>query len=125
MAHTFQATVGGKFAPLIGHMDEDMDINTIITIYNTAVIDSASEIPGYERHRKKKHRSQEMFLTFVVREVKKRYKLEEQKYREVNKRIQKVAKEAKYDWIGTRCEDVETCLKQKTTARKRTRCSKI
>ena len=31
IACTFQATVGGKFAPLIGLSNEDMDIDTIIT----------------------------------------------------------------------------------------------
>ena len=31
MACTFQATVGGKFAPLTGLSDEDMDIDTMIT----------------------------------------------------------------------------------------------
>ena len=46
VACTFQATIGGKFAPLIGLRDEDMDINTMITTYNTAVIDAASEILG-------------------------------------------------------------------------------
>ena len=44
MACTFQATIGGKFAPLIGLSDEDMDIDTMITTYNTAVTDAASEI---------------------------------------------------------------------------------
>ena len=51
MACTFQATIGGKFAPLIGLSDEDMD--TMITTYNTAVTDAASEILGKERRRKK------------------------------------------------------------------------
>ena len=31
VACTFQATIGGKFAPLIGLSDEDMDIDTMIT----------------------------------------------------------------------------------------------
>ena len=31
VACTFQATIGGKFAPLIGLGDEDMDIDTMIT----------------------------------------------------------------------------------------------
>ena len=44
VACTFQATIGGKFAPLIGLRDEDMDIDTMITTYNTAVTDAASEI---------------------------------------------------------------------------------
>ena len=35
MACTFKATIGGKFAPLIGHSYEDMDMDTMITTYNT------------------------------------------------------------------------------------------
>ena len=31
VACTFQATIGRKFAPLIGLRDNDMDINTIIS----------------------------------------------------------------------------------------------
>ena len=53
MACTFHATIGGKFAPLIGLRDEDMGINTMITTCNTAVTDAASGILGKERHRKK------------------------------------------------------------------------
>ena len=53
VACTFQATIGGKFAPLTGLRDEDMDINTMITTYNTALTDAASEIFGKERRRKK------------------------------------------------------------------------
>ena len=34
VACTFQATIHGKFAPLIGLRNEGMDINTMITIYN-------------------------------------------------------------------------------------------
>ena len=51
MASTFQATIGWKFEPLIGLRDEDIDINTMITTYNTAVTDAASEILGKARHR--------------------------------------------------------------------------
>ena len=50
VACNFQAMIGGKFAPLTGLSDEDMD--TMITTYNTAVTDAASEILGKERHRK-------------------------------------------------------------------------
>ena len=51
VACTFQATVGGKFTLLIGLSDEDMDINTMITTYNTVVTDAASEILRKERRR--------------------------------------------------------------------------
>ena len=52
MVCSFQATIGWKFAPLIGMRDEDIDINTMITM-NTAVADAASEILGKERRRTK------------------------------------------------------------------------
>ena len=37
---TFQATIGGKVAPLICLRDEDMDIHAMITIYNRSVTDA-------------------------------------------------------------------------------------
>ena len=47
----------------------------------------------------------------------KRYEAEGAKeYREANRRIQKAVKKAKEDWIGSQCEEIETCLKT-TTAR--------
>ena len=63
MAFTFQATIGGKLALLIGLSDEDMDINTMVTIFNTTVNDAASEILRKERRRK-----MVMFSTSVMRE---------------------------------------------------------
>ena len=113
VACTFQATIGGKFAPLIGLRDEDMDIETMITTYNTAVTDAASEILGKKRRRKK---------PWVIRDVldlcdermdlkKKRYEAEEAKeYSEANRRIQEAVKKAKEDLIGAQCEETETCL---------------
>ena len=74
-----RTTIGGKFIPLIGLKDEDMDINTMITTYNTEVTDAAGEILGNERRRKK---SPEMFSTSVMREEirrRRRMKQEEQK----------------------------------------------
>ena len=52
VACTSQATICGKFTPLIGLRDEDMDINTMITTYNTALTDAASEILGNKCRRK-------------------------------------------------------------------------
>ena len=43
VACTFQAMIGGKFAPLTGLSDEDMDMDTMITTYNTAVLDLCDE----------------------------------------------------------------------------------
>ena len=65
-ACTFQATIGGKFAPLTALSDEDMDIDTMITTNNIVVTEAASEILGKER-RRKKHGSPKMFSTSVMR----------------------------------------------------------
>ena len=75
MACTFQTTIGGKFAPLIGLGDEDVDINTMITTYNTAVTDAASEILGNERRRKKPWVTKDIFDLYDERRdlKKKRY----------------------------------------------------
>ena len=88
MACTFQATIGGKFSPLIGLSDEDMDMDTMITTYNTAVTDAASEILGKERRRKKLWVTKDVLdLCDERRELKKkRYEAEGAKeYREANR----------------------------------------
>ena len=113
MACTFQATIGGKFAPHFGLSDEDMDIDTMITTYNTAVTDAASEILGKERRRKQPRVTKDVLdLCDESRDLKKkRYEAEGAKeYREANRRIQKAVKKAKEDWIGAQCEEIETCL---------------
>ena len=120
VACTFQATIGGKFAPLIGLSDEDMDMDTMITTYNTAVTDAASEILGKERCRKKPWVTKDVLdLCDERRDLKKkRYEAEGAKeYREANRRIQKAVKKAKEDWIGAQCEEIETCLKKNNSKR--------
>ena len=49
----FQAMIGGKFAPLTIMNNEDTDIHSMITTFNTTVTETASEIYG-EHHQKKK-----------------------------------------------------------------------
>ena len=51
---TFQAMIGGKFAPLTIMSNEDTDIDSVITTFNTAVTETASEILGKHRQKKKK-----------------------------------------------------------------------
>ena len=50
---TFQAMICGRFAPLTIMSNEDTDIDSMITTFNTAVTETASEILG--RHRQKKN----------------------------------------------------------------------
>ena len=69
VACTFQATIGGKFAPLIGLSDEDMDMDTMITTYNTVVTDAGMQPVRYlgRNAAGKSHESPKMFSTSVMR----------------------------------------------------------
>ena len=121
VAGNFQATIGGKFAPLIGLSDENMDIDTMITTYNTAVTDAASEILGKERHRNKPWVTKDVLdLCDERRDLKKRYEAEganEYREAEANRRIQKAVKKAKEDWIGAQREEIEICLNKSNSKR--------
>ena len=73
-------------------------MDTMITTYNTAVTDAASEILGKERRRKKPWVTKDVLnLCDERRDLKKkRYEAEGAKeYREANRRIQKAVKKAK------------------------------
>ena len=89
-----------------------MDIDTMITTYNTAVTDAASEILGKERRRKKPWVTKDVLDLFGERRdlKKKRYEAGAKEYREANRRIQKAVKKAKEDWTGAQCEEIETNL---------------
>ena len=50
---TFQAMVGGKFAPLTIMNSEDTDMGTMITTFNTAITETASEILSKRCQKKK------------------------------------------------------------------------
>ena len=50
---TFQAMIGGKFAPLTNMNNEDIDLDSLITTFKTAVTETASEILGKHRQKKK------------------------------------------------------------------------
>ena len=42
----FQATVGGRFAPLATLVDEDADLDCMVTYFNKVVTDTATELLG-------------------------------------------------------------------------------
>lgn len=53
MALHFLVAIAGTFARLISLRNNGMNIDTMITTYNIAGIDSISETLGKERHRKR------------------------------------------------------------------------
>ena len=42
----FQATKGGRFAPLATLVEGDTDLDSMVTHFNKAVTDTAAELPG-------------------------------------------------------------------------------
>ena len=84
---TFQAMIGGRFAPITIMSNEDTDINSMITTFNTAVTETASEILGKHRQKKKPWITAEIVdLCDKRRELrKKRFEPDgSEKYKEVN-----------------------------------------
>ena len=50
---TFQAMIGGRFAPLTIMSSENADIDSMISTFNTALTETASEILSKHRQKKK------------------------------------------------------------------------
>ena len=63
---TFQAMIGRKFTPLTIMSNEDTDIDSMITTFNTAVTETASEILS-KNHQKKNPGSLQKFLICVTK----------------------------------------------------------
>ena len=111
----FQAVIGGKFAPLTIMDNEDTDLDSVITAFNTTVIETASEILGKHRQKKKTWVTADIFyLCDGRRELgKKRFEPEgSEKYREVNNNIKRCMKKAKENWIGEQCSEIEENLRK-------------
>ena len=49
----FQATIGGRFAPLAMLVDEDVDLDSMATHFNRSVTDTAAELLGKQRQKRK------------------------------------------------------------------------
>ena len=119
---TFQTMIGGKFAPLIILKDteEGEDLDTLTRNFSTAITDTAMEILGKHRQKKKK------WITDDVLEMcDKRRELKNKKHdaqgrnqcREINNKIRKAIKQAKENWIEEQCEEIDTNLTKNNTKR--------
>ena len=95
---TFRAMIGGRFAPLTIMSNEDTDIDSVITIFNTAVTETASDILGKHRQKKKPWVTAEILdLCDKKRELRKERIEPEgsEKYKEVNNNIKECMKKTK------------------------------
>ena len=87
---TFKAMIDGKFAPLTIMDNEDTDLDSMVTTFNTAASETASEILGKHRQKKKTLgycRNHLLDLCDKRRELRKKQFEPEgsEKYKEVNK----------------------------------------
>ena len=97
--------IGGRFAPLTIMSNDDTDIDSMITTFNSAVLETASEILGKHRLKKKKNNPGSLHKFFFLcdkrKELrKKRFQCEgSEKYKEVNNNIKSCMEKAKANWI--------------------------
>ena len=90
--------IGGRFAPLTIMNNEDTEVDSMITTFNTAVTDTASEILSKHRQKKTPWITAELLDPCEKRRElrKKRLEPEEsEKYTEVNNNIKRCMKKAK------------------------------
>ena len=95
--------IGRRFAPFTIMNNKGTDIDSMITTFNTAVTETASEILGKHRQKKKPWVTAEILdLCDRRRELrKKRFEPEgSEKYGKVNNNIKRCMKKAKENWIG-------------------------
>ena len=111
--------IGGRFAPLTIMSNEDTDINSMIITFNTAVTETACEILGKHRQKKKTWITAEILdLCDKRRELRKnRFEPEgSEKYKEVNNNIKRCMKKAKENWIE-QCSEIERDLRKNNSKR--------
>ena len=110
----FQTTVGGRFAPLATLVDEDADLDSLVTNFNKAVIDTAAELLGKQCRKRKPWVTPEVLdLCDERRDLKKKRGQPEgaKDYREIKRKMTKM-KMAKETWIQGQCQEVEACLRK-------------
>ena len=65
---SFQAMIGGRFAPLTIMSNEDTDIDSMVTNFNTAVTETTSEILGKLRQKQNTWITAEIFDPYATKE---------------------------------------------------------
>ena len=103
----FQATIGGRFAPLAALVDEDADLDAMVTHFNKALTDTAAELLGKQRWKRQPWVTPEILdLCDQRRDLnEKRGESEGVKaYREIKRKIRTEMKMAK--------EEVKACLRK-------------
>ena len=105
----------GRFAPLATPVDEDADLDSMVTHFNKAVTDTAAELLGKERRKRKPWVTPEILeLCDQRRDLKKKRGVPEgaKDYREITRKIRTEIKMEKETLIHGQCQKVEVCLRK-------------
>ena len=105
--------------------NEDKDIDSIITTFNTAVTETASETFGKHSLKKKTQQQQPLITAEILDLCDKRRELrknrfesrESEKYKEVNNNIKRCMKKAKENWTGEQCCKIANNLRKNNSKR--------
>ena len=111
----FQTTIGGRFAPLATLVDEDTGLDSMVTHFNKAETDTAAQVLGKQRRKRKPWVTPEILdlCDHRLDLKKKRGEPEGAKdYREIKRKIRTEMKMTKETWIQGQCQEVETCLRK-------------
>ena len=111
MKSAFQTTIGSRFALFATLVDEDADLDSMVTHFNKAVTETAVELRKQRWKRKSWVNPEILDLCDQRRDLKK--KPEEAKdYREIKRKHEDEMKMAKETWIQGQCQEVEACLRK-------------
>ena len=111
----FRATIGGRFAPLATLVDEDADLDSMVTHFTRAVTGTTAERLGKQRRKRKPWVTPEILdLCDQRRDLKKKRDEPEgaKDYREIKRKIRTELKMAKETWMQGQCQEVEACLRK-------------
>ena len=113
--------IGEKFAPLtiLKDTEEGEDLDTL-TSFSTTITDTAMEILGKHRPKKKKWITDDILEMCDKRRELKNKKHDAQgrsQHRDINNKIRKAIKQAKENWIEEQCEEIDINLTKSNTKR--------
>ena len=104
-----QATIGGRFAPLTTLVDEDADLDFMVTHFNKAVTDTATELFGNQRRKRKPWVTPEIIDLCDHKGDLKERRGEPEGFKEDREIKRKIRTET---WLQGQCQEVEACLRK-------------
>ena len=112
--------ISGKFVPLTILKDtkEGEDLDILRRNFSTAITDTAMEILGKHRPKRKKWITDDIFEMCDKRRELKNKKHDARgrsQYRDINNKIRKAIKQAKENWIEEQCEEIDVNLTKNNT----------